>query len=412
VNEFIETNLSGTWDVFTRLLNYHVHYGLAIEFDSEKMSKGITLSTIHGSKGLEYNQVYVMGCTNQQWESARNANNKVGIPKPMYQYLNKSADELEDFRRLIYVAFTRAKNQLSFSYVENGNKAISTILADVMPLLSQTTTMHPAMDLQRLCGETRALSLSPDLRTAWEQSWLKFEFTASSLNAYISDPEKFIWHSFFKIPDLPDEAMSFGSAVHLALEELIKEGSHKPLTDGQIAVKWESSINTGKHLFDPLHFRQYMNYGLKILFDYFQNNPLNQSSKEHITEAYLHGQLGSVKIAGKIDLIEIRGNAIKAIDYKTGSGYNQLKPFESISSPGDAYWRQAAIYAELIRQNYPDKQLESVQFQFVEKGSIITAQVVEENTHWKTFCEEISSHICNHRVFKYVAPNYFSTKQL
>ena len=410
VNEFIETNPFGTWEVFTRLLNYHVHYGLAIEFESETMRKGITLSTIHGSKGLEYNQVYVMGCSNQQWESARNANNKVGIPKPMFQYLNKSADELQDFRRLIYVAFTRAKHQLSFSYVENGNKSISNMLAEVMPVLSQSTTVHPAMDLQKFCGETRELSLSPELKAAWTQSWEKFELTASSLNMYISDPENFIWHSFFKIPGLPSEAMSFGTAVHLALEELIKERSNQPITEEQIAVKWEYSIHKGKHLFDPLHFRQYKNYGLKILFDYFQKNLMNSSSSEYITEAYLHGLFGSVKIAGKIDVIEIRGNVLKVIDYKTGSGYNQLKPFESITSPGDSYWRQGAIYAELIRQNYPGKQLESVQFQFVEKGTIITAQVGEQNTNWKSFCEEMSEHIRNHRVYKYVAPNYFSSK--
>lgn len=63
-------------------------------------SKAISLSTIHGAKGLEWSKVYVIGMT-----------------QGLFPH-NKSVCEgnLAEERRLAYVAFTRAKKELHVSY--------------------------------------------------------------------------------------------------------------------------------------------------------------------------------------------------------------------------------------------------------------------------------------------------------
>lgn len=67
--------------------------------------KGISLLTIHGAKGLEYDTVYIISA------------NEGSIPYKKAQINN----EIEEERRLFYVAMTRAKRQLVISYVKEKN---------------------------------------------------------------------------------------------------------------------------------------------------------------------------------------------------------------------------------------------------------------------------------------------------
>lgn len=67
--------------------------------------EGVALLTMHGAKGLEFDIVYVM------------AANEGAIP---YKKA-KIDDEIEEERRLFYVAMTRAKRKLTISYVKEKN---------------------------------------------------------------------------------------------------------------------------------------------------------------------------------------------------------------------------------------------------------------------------------------------------
>ncbi|MBF0396973.1 MAG: ATP-binding domain-containing protein, partial [Desulfobacterales bacterium] len=67
------------------------------EEDDEKKKKGVNLLTIHGSKGLEYTAVFIIGCEEQLFPHWRSMN---------------SDREIEEERRLMYVAITRAEQYL------------------------------------------------------------------------------------------------------------------------------------------------------------------------------------------------------------------------------------------------------------------------------------------------------------
>jgi DNA helicase-2/ATP-dependent DNA helicase PcrA len=63
--------------------------------------EAVTMMTIHGAKGLEFDYVYLVGLEEELFPSARSINSRA---------------ELEEERRLFYVAITRAKQKLYFSY--------------------------------------------------------------------------------------------------------------------------------------------------------------------------------------------------------------------------------------------------------------------------------------------------------
>lgn len=113
----------------------HADHMAAMNKEIKNLSKhfldAITLSTIHRSKGLEYNTVYILGSVDGSLphdyalESLRN-----GDSKP-----------LEEERRLLYVAVTRAKQNLFISVPENrrGKKANrSRFLQPIMKHTNQT----------------------------------------------------------------------------------------------------------------------------------------------------------------------------------------------------------------------------------------------------------------------------------
>jgi DNA helicase-2/ATP-dependent DNA helicase PcrA len=69
--------------------------------------KAINLMTIHGSKGLEFESVFILG-----------------VNEGIIPYRRGIKDNLEEERRLLYVAMTRAKEHLQLTYVQerNGNE--------------------------------------------------------------------------------------------------------------------------------------------------------------------------------------------------------------------------------------------------------------------------------------------------
>lgn len=74
----------------------------ADEDDDGDMEK-VTLMTIHGAKGLEFKHVFVVGLEENLFPS---------------QMMLKNRDDLEEERRLFYVAITRAEKQLTLSFAQ------------------------------------------------------------------------------------------------------------------------------------------------------------------------------------------------------------------------------------------------------------------------------------------------------
>ena len=78
--------------------------GSSEDVTREAQNEKLTLSTVHSAKGLEWPVVFVIWAMEGKFPSARAYNNP---------------DDLEEERRLMYVATTRAKDHLMISYPGN-----------------------------------------------------------------------------------------------------------------------------------------------------------------------------------------------------------------------------------------------------------------------------------------------------
>lgn len=100
------------------MLQYMQGYTERIK-ESEKEQEGLRLMTIHASKGLEFQKVFLPDC------------NEGKIPSKQ----SKSQAEIEEERRMFYVAMTRAKNGLFLFYIQKTGKGAPSRFLN--PLLSQ-----------------------------------------------------------------------------------------------------------------------------------------------------------------------------------------------------------------------------------------------------------------------------------
>lgn len=108
------------------LSDFMAEISLATDQDSDTAGEErITLMTVHAAKGLEFNNVFIVGVEEDL------------LPSALSQ---SSAAEIEEERRLLYVALTRARNYCMMSYASsryrNGMTAIcqpSRFLRDISP---------------------------------------------------------------------------------------------------------------------------------------------------------------------------------------------------------------------------------------------------------------------------------------
>src|SRR5206468_12325565 len=69
--------------------------------------KGVNLMTAHGSKGLEFDYVFVAGCSSSCWEKKRKPYKAFSFPDNLIA-TQSDGNDIEELRRLFYVALTRA----------------------------------------------------------------------------------------------------------------------------------------------------------------------------------------------------------------------------------------------------------------------------------------------------------------
>jgi DNA helicase-2/ATP-dependent DNA helicase PcrA len=88
------------------MVDYLENVALITDLDNDKSDdrNKVTIMTMHSAKGLEFNNVYIAGVEEELFPSRMSF---------------ESPEELEEERRLFYVAITRARKRVFISYAQN-----------------------------------------------------------------------------------------------------------------------------------------------------------------------------------------------------------------------------------------------------------------------------------------------------
>lgn len=91
------------------MVDYLENVSLITDFDNDKSDdrNKVVIMTMHSAKGLEFNNVYIVGVEEELFPSRMSF---------------ESPEEMEEERRLFYVAITRARKKVNISYAQNRYK--------------------------------------------------------------------------------------------------------------------------------------------------------------------------------------------------------------------------------------------------------------------------------------------------
>jgi DNA helicase-2/ATP-dependent DNA helicase PcrA len=104
IKDFTETSINENQP--SQMADYLENVALITDFDNDKSDdhNKVTIMTMHSAKGLEFNNVYIVGVEEELFPSRMSF---------------ESPEDMEEERRLFYVAITRAKKRVSISFAQN-----------------------------------------------------------------------------------------------------------------------------------------------------------------------------------------------------------------------------------------------------------------------------------------------------
>jgi DNA helicase II / ATP-dependent DNA helicase PcrA len=344
--------------------------------------KGINLMTAHGSKGLEFEYVFIAGCNAASWEKKRKPGGGYKLPDTMFSSQATANDE-EELRRLFYVALTRAEQHLYISYskFKNDGKELepSMFIAEIQD--EHTLSLEKMIIDTDVIAEFAALNFSvaqaPEIEKI-EADFInrileKFAMNVTALNNYLKCPLEFYFKNLIRIPSPRNEATEFGSAVHYALEKLFRKmqdgGKEKFPAKDEFVADFEWYLNRHRESFTKEQFARRKEYGQEVLSNYYDKY-IDSFVKIVAIERRIRTVYNNIPLRGALDKLEFDGKSVNVVDYKSGDpdkGIPKTKgPSEKEPNGGD-YWRQAVFYKILV-DNYEQKdwKVVSTEFDFIE----------------------------------------------
>ncbi len=368
VTQFVTTDNKKSLESLSELLEYYNHYNLSIDYvDNTPNKSRVILSTIHGTKGLEYDYVFLISLVNTSYEDKGDVYCSINVPKLLNRFINTEAEDIEDLMKLLYVGMTRAKKNLRLSYFRksfNGKDVSVTRL--LKPQVESNLIDHIKIESLTLPSHESPreyIILYPEIKELIQDKLDKFHISPSSISNWLSCENKFFYHNICKIPGLPSAPTSFGQLVHSVLENIVNGTNLQP-TQTIIGNIVDEVFLTYQHRFHPLHRLTYKRYTKFVVEAYLSNYPILK--KPLYTEKYLTTTLDSgVRLNGIIDRIDENENGYHVIDYKTNKYAEKLEPFEDEQNIGNGYWKQGAIYKRLILNNFPEIKNTQLDFDYL-----------------------------------------------
>jgi DNA helicase-2/ATP-dependent DNA helicase PcrA len=305
----------------------------------EEAPDAVRLMTVHGSKGLEFQHVFIIRAVSSSFPCGYRED-LFEFPTALRDPLTATEDDPKELnaqeeRRLFYVAMTRARDTLSIygkrsrsrkepkpprwaeatppGYIKEiaGCHLLNTFCS---PRLIDFRAEIEAASAVEACSAVGEWLLMPPSRPLD-----KITLSATRIETYDMCPLRFKIETDWNIPGEPVPALQFGNAVHTALKAY-NDALHAGRALSRDALLQVFTTQMDISPFDDPHQKQlYLDQGLKQLSEFYDlrnaEPPAQLIAAEHVFEFIV----GGVKVRGRIDRVERTSNGGLAIlDYKTG----------------------------------------------------------------------------------------------
>ncbi|MGB8061287.1 MAG: ATP-dependent DNA helicase [Candidatus Sulfotelmatobacter sp.] len=367
-------------------LGYFREAGGVIPLQSDENENAVRLMTVHGAKGLEFPQVFILRANSNSFPSSYKET-LVAFPRELRQAdsLTEADDKAlhgQEERRLFYVAMTRARDSLHIYAREGIGKIDKSPPGYVRELMTDRTLAGwfraiPARGAQATLDIHAAASAlyPPESRTTL---WLEFpvlegldrRLSASAVDNYERCGLRFKLERDWRLPAKPAAAMQYGAAIHRVLKtyfDSIRLG--RPRTSDELIDLFRQDLAAAK-IQEAYQHELYERQGIAQLRDFLAFASSIPASEVLHTEESFEIRVGDTSVVGRIDRIDRRSDGTVAIiDYKTGKARDQEDADESL---------QLSLYAIAAQQKWGYKVGALVFHNLEENVPVITSRTESE----------------------------------
>lgn len=338
---------------------------------------GIRVLTMHASKGLEFRYIYILSLVGRRVPSAFRSSPWQLPNEARKEEAPTKQSHLEEERRLVYVAMTRAEQELTLSCVEKkGTKPSVFLTGDIEGHLSQESPLRWVQYESHAPTEglTKSLQVferqekfkTPKLPQS-RKGPLRLSFT--QLDKYERCPLSY-WFSYeVKIPTKAHRSLAVGSAVHESLENFYS----KYMRENELPTK-EFLRADFRNVFEKERKKNTdltdkdFEFATQKLDEYFDHQ--KTFTKPLYLEKAFQFEIDGHLVTGKIDRVDPghHSNEVIIIDYKTGKS-------KSADNKADIKFAdeslQFGIYALAAKKNF-NWSVQEMQFYYVYHNTVLS----------------------------------------
>ncbi len=400
---------------FVEYLDFFEQANGDIFLEDEPPGDAVQLMTVHAAKGLEFPHVFILHMNKRDFPTATRPA-VFEFPAELMKEEKPAGDfQIQEERRLFYVALTRAQRRLTLSTIFNKYKKPSPFLDDFLmnPQIQKFDTVQsspkavippveeaaaPAPDagggaqlfpgVGANGGETKAYSQVALWAKAFHPPIPEpLQLSASAIEQYEKCPMQYLFERVWRIRGGPSAAMTFGNAMHTTIKEFVSElRKRRKISFEEVAAIYDREWSSAGFS-DDYHEAEYRKAGREQLEQFcasYAAAPPDVLYQEKNFELHFEHD---VIVKGRMDQVNRIGaepGEVEIVDYKTG------KPRDTKRADGSL---QLSIYALATEEVLELKPVRLVFYNLTTNEAVATARDAKALAKTKQTVAEVADRI-------------------
>jgi DNA helicase-2/ATP-dependent DNA helicase PcrA len=326
---------------FLEYLDYFQQANETIALEDDTPGDAVQLMTVHGAKGLEFAQVFVLRVNSRAFPASERMPLFTFPVELMKEELPQGDFHTQEERRLFYVALTRAQEKLTLTTLTEKRGKVPTFIEDILmaPAVKRRdvlqiapkvlvpveepntgTTEEPQRLLFAAQGPPRIFSRIADWAETYHPAVSEpLTLSPSAVLGYRACPQQYLFEKLWSIEGEAKATWTFGRVIHATIRRAVaelKKGRKLPFEEVRRIYETEWSAIGYE---DDYQEQEYKKDGLEQLETFYTTlceTDLEILEQEKAFELDLEN---NVIVKGRIDQINSLGRKdVEIVDYKTG----------------------------------------------------------------------------------------------
>ena len=375
VRNYSEIGVNDNIHAFTRYLDLLIEAGDdPATAESNLDLNVVNIMTVHKSKGLEFPVVFLVSLVQDKFPT-RQRRDLIELREELIKDEVPAEDfHIQEERRLFYVGMTRAQQELYLTSARDyggvRSKKVSQFVIEALDKPEADKAFIHSSAYETIQQYAPAPDSKMEAPGIIDENQV-LNLSHFQVDDYLTCPLKYKYIHVLRVPILRHHTMIYGQAIHSAVQEYNRRKAlDQPISLPEVLSVFKNKWSNRGFL-SRQHEEERFRMGQEILTRFFEEQEQSEN-KPTIVEQQFSFVHANNRIVGRWDRIDINGENIKIIDFKTSEVREQNKA--NVKTRNSL---QLGIYALAYQEAFgqtPDE----AELHFLETGLVGHTKITEK----------------------------------